>query len=185
MLTMQYTRVLPAAFDMGAIRERIATKGPLLDAFEGLVFKAYLYACQGEHGPENLYAPFYLWADTAAMNRFLLGPGFAALARDFGWPAVNTGSLLHAELTPRLREARFATREVVALPPHAALAAWAEAEQSAARAAVAGDGAVAAIAAYEPTTWTLTRLRLWHALPDDAGEAQRYAVGHVSAPRRP
>ena len=184
MLTMQYTRVLPAAFDMGAIRGRIATKGPLLDAFDGLVFKAYLYACQGEHGPENLYAPFYLWADTAAMNRFLLGPGFAALARDFGWPGVNTGSLLHAELTPRLREARFATREVVALPPHAALAARAEAEHAAARGAVVNDGALAAVAAYEPAGWTLTRFRLWRTLPADTGQAQCYAVGHVSAPQR-
>lgn len=184
MLTMHYSFTLPAAFDMGVIRERIATKGPLLDDFDGLVFKAYLYACRGEHGPENLYAPFYLWAGTGAMNRFLLGPGFAALTRDFGWPAVKTASLLHAAQTPALREARFATRELVAVAPHADLAALEAAEREHTASAMAQGGALAAVSAYEPTTWTLTRFRLWREpAPEHAG-VQRYAVGHVSAPQR-
>jgi hypothetical protein len=185
MLTMQYSFTLPAAFDMDVIRERIATKGPLLDDFDGLVFKAYLYACRGEHGPENLYAPFYLWADTGAMNRFLLGPGFAALTRDFGWPAVKTASLLHAAQAPALREARFATRELIAVPPHADLAAWEAAERERTASAMAQAGALAAVSAYDPATWTLTRFRLWRE-PQPGGDdgVQRYAVGHVSAPPR-
>lgn len=182
MLTMQYTVVLPAAFDMEAIRARIATKGPLLDAFDGLRFKAYLYASRGEHGPENLYAPFYLWADTAAMTRFLCGPGFAALTGDFGWPVVQTGVPFAQELRPGLREARFATRELRPVAPHADLAALAESERRVAAADADHGGALAAVAAYDPSTWTLLRLRLWRGPRDAPGSAQRYAVGHVSAP---
>jgi hypothetical protein len=180
MLTMQYSLVLPAAFDMEAIRTRIATRGPLLDGFEGLAFKAYLYARRGEHGPENLYAPFYLWADTAAMTRFLSGPGFAALTGDFGWPAVKTAVPLAQELRPGLREARFATRELRPIAPHADLAALAAAERRLA-ATDAGE-ALAAVTACDPSTWTLVRLRLWPAAREAAEGVQRYAVGHVSAP---
>jgi hypothetical protein len=183
MLTMQYGFVLPSSFDMRIIRERIASKGPLLDDFQGLTFKAYLYACHGEHGPENLYSPFYVWAGTEAMNRFLLGPGFAALVRDFGWPAVKTGSVLCCELSPELREAQFATREELSIPPHSALASMAEAEQRMARSAVADESALAAVTAYDPATWTLVRFRLWREPRDAAGGVRQYAVGHVSAPR--
>ncbi len=35
----QYEITLPADYDMGVIRERVATKGHLLDAFPGLGFK--------------------------------------------------------------------------------------------------------------------------------------------------
>ncbi|MGN6525578.1 MAG: DUF4865 family protein [Burkholderiaceae bacterium] len=182
MLTMQYSLVLPAAFDMAAIRDRIAAKGPLLDDFPGLAFKAYLYACRGEHGPENLYAPFYLWADTAAMTRFLSGPGFAALTGDFGWPVVKTAVPLAQALRPGLREARFATRELRTIAPHVGLATLAEAERQAADADADNAGALAAVTAYDPSTWTLVRFRLWREPREAADGVQRYAVGHVSAP---
>jgi hypothetical protein len=182
MLTMQYTLVLPAAFDMAAIRTRIATRGPMLDDFDGLAFKAYLYACRGEHGPENLYAPFYLWSDTAAMTRFLSGSGFAALAGDFGWPVVKTAVPLARELRPGLREARFATRELQAIAPHADLTALADTERRLAAAEAGEAGALAAVTACDPSTWTLVRLRLWRAPREAVDGVQRYAVGHVSAP---
>ena len=90
MRAMHYAITLPAAFDMAVVRRRIADKGPQLDGLPGLGFKAWLYAVRGEHGPENRYVPFYLWHEDAAMNGFLLGPGFAALAADFGRPPVRT-----------------------------------------------------------------------------------------------
>lgn len=182
MLTMQYTIVLPAAFDMEVIRARIATKGPLLDHFPGLRFKAYLHASRGEHGAENLYAPFYLWADTAAMTRFVSGPGFAALTNDFGWPVVRTGVPFAQELRPGFQEARFATSEQRPIAPHADLAALAETERRLAAADADDTGALAAVATYNPSTWTLVRLRLWGGPRDVPDGMQRYAVGHVSAP---
>jgi hypothetical protein len=94
---------------------------------------------------------------------------------------------IQADLGPALREARGATRGLVVLPPHADLHAMAEAEHAATQAALADEGALAAVASYDPASWTLTRLRLWRevpAAPAGAGSGvQRYAVGHVSAPR--
>src|SRR5271165_2720611 len=52
MIAMQYSFTLPADYDMSVIDRRIADKGPLLDGFPGLQFKAYLVARRGEHGPE-------------------------------------------------------------------------------------------------------------------------------------
>lgn len=109
MLAMQYTIVLPDDHDMALIRERIRAKGPLLDGFDGLLFKSYLYACRGEDGPRNLYAPFYVWRDTAGMDRFLRGPGFAALSADFGRPAVSLWAVSRRAGGVDLRQARWAT----------------------------------------------------------------------------
>ncbi|HEV2676787.1 MAG TPA: DUF4865 family protein, partial [Aliidongia sp.] len=54
----------------------VAAKAPLLDDFPGLGLKAYLLRERGVDGAEvNHYAPFYLWASIAGMNRFLWGGG--------------------------------------------------------------------------------------------------------------
>jgi hypothetical protein len=182
MIAMQYSIVLPADYDMAVIRERIATKGPLTDDFPGLVFKAFLHANRGVHGAENLYAPFYLWEDADAMNRFLTGPGFVALTQSFGWPAVKTWSVLHGERTVRVREARHATRVVSSIAPHAELAGLARSETEHARNAIRENGALASVAAYEPGHWSLVRFQLWRDAPRAAPGVQAYEVGHVSAP---
>lgn len=190
MLAMQYAFTLPADYDMAIIRRRIADKGPALDDFPGLVFKAYLYADRHARdlpSREHRYAPFYLWRDTAAMNAFLEGAGFAALTAAFGWPSVRTWSPWAAELSPAIGAAVCATEETAPIAPYAALDALAEEERDAARRAVARDGALAAVAAFDPTGWTRVRLRLWRApRPAPAGDgAQHYAVGHVSRPGVP
>jgi hypothetical protein len=181
MIAMQYSIVLPADHDMATIRERIRVKGPLTDDFPGLVFKAFLHASRGVHGPENLYAPFYLWNDADAMNRFLTGPGFASLTQSFGWPMVKTWSVLHGERAARVREARHATRSIVPVAPHADLSAWKESEVYRAKQAVER-GALASVVAYEPTQWTLARFQLWRDAPAAEEGVQRYEVGHISAP---
>ena len=182
MIAMQYSIVLPADYEMAVIRERIAVKGPLTDDFPGLVFKAFLHANRGVHGPENLYAPFYLWEDADGMNRFLTGPGFAALTQSFGWPVVKTWSVLHGERASRVREARYATRSTATIAPHTDLSALSHAETERARAAIGRDGALASVAAYEPDGWSLVRFQLWRERPADATGMQDYEVGHVSAP---
>jgi hypothetical protein len=179
MLAMQYSFTLPADYDMDVIRHRIAANGSKMDGFDGLVFKAFLYACRSVHGPENLYAPFYLWAGSEPMNRFLCSDGFVALARAFGWPAIRTWSVVDAPRTADLRGATQATRETVQLAPHARLADTLAREGEAARAAVR-DGARAAVAGFEPTGWTAVRTRLWSTEPAVAAGAQRYAIGHVA-----
>jgi hypothetical protein len=184
MLAMQYEIALPADYDMAVIRRRIAEKGHLLDGFPGLGFKAYLYATRDDAvlpGGANRYAPFYLWRDGEGMNAFLGGAGFAALARDFGRPAVQTWSVWHSASAVDLSMAVSASRQIVPLPEDAMLENWRERETEAAHAAMA-DGALAAVTAFEPTGWTLMRFRLWPdlrvGLTDHA--CRLYRVGHVS-----
>lgn len=187
MIAMQYTIVLPAGYDMAIIRRRIADKGHLLDDFPGLAFKAWLHAARDDDalpGRDNLYAPFYLWRDSAGMSAFLNGAGFAALSHDFGRPVVRNWVPWQAELADDLRGAACATREIVALSDHADLAEWQRTEAEAARSAMA-DGALAAVTACNPADWTLVRFRLWREVRVDfAGTGcQVYRVGRVSQPR--
>ena len=184
MIAMQYGFTLPADYDMEIIRRRIADKGHLLDDFPSLCFKAYLYAEYGDDatpGEQNTYAPFYLWQDNEGMNAFLAGAGFAALARAFGWPSVRTWSVWRADLAADLRVAARATRELVAIAGHAPLAELREAEAHAAQVDRAA-GALAAISAFDPTGWTLLRLRLWPDAHGAVAGARNYRVGHVSQP---
>lgn len=153
MLAMQYTITLPDDYDMAVIRQRIRDKGHLLDGFDGLLFKAYLYACRGEDGAQNLYAPFYVWRDTAGTDRFLRGPGFAALSADFGRPAVRLWAVSALTGAPD-RQARWATL---------------------------GDevrgGASTSAALYDPGPWMSASFELW---PDEP-PAPRFRVGYVAA----
>jgi hypothetical protein len=183
MIAMQYSFTLPADYDMAVIRRRIEEKGPSLDHFDGLRLKAYLHATRGERSDENLYAPFYVWRDSEAMQRFLGGPGFAALTRAFGWPSIRCWQVWDAYLSPLAHEARFASREIRPIAPYAAL----DALRGEARETLQRDverGAPAAVTAFEPTTWTWVSFRLFNETPPasrtDAG--QWYDVGHVSQP---
>lgn len=177
MIAMQYSFVLPADYDMGVIRERIAVKGPLLDELPGLVFKAYLHA----EVPEQTYAPFYLWRDEEAMHGFLNGPAFAGVARAFGWPSVKTWTPWHATVGAEVRQARFATCSDVVIAPYSALSELRLQEEGYARQALA-QGALAVVIGFEPVTWTITRLCLWRDEPPAEPGERRYNVGHVSAP---
>ena len=185
MIAMQYSIVLPADYDMSIIDRRIAEKGPLTDGFPGLLFKAYLNARKaGGQAPEceNLYAPFYLWKSPEGMNGFLTGPGFAALTQSFGWPSVKTWSVWHAELSPRLSGARFATRESIAISPYTKLGELQAAESVRAKELVIHRGAVAAVAGFEPTHWNMVRFALWDDLPSkqERPGVHIYSVGHMS-----
>ncbi len=184
MLAMQYEITLPADYDMALIRRRIAEKGHLLDGFPGLGFKAYLYATRDDTalpGGTNRYAPFYLWHDGEGMNAFLGGTGFAALARDFGRPAVQTWSVWQAASTGNLATAACASREIIPIPDGAWLEGWREREAEAAHVALT-EGALATVTAFEPAGWTLLRFRLWPDLRAGlAGHAcSLYRVGHVA-----
>ena len=182
MLAMQYTFTLPADYDMDIIRQRVTTKGPAVDGFPGLGFKAFLYTRRGDHGPENLYAPFYLWDNNDSMNRLLGGEVFAGVSGAFGWPSVKMWSVLHAQKTAAFREAKYFTREIVPIAPHTVLAQLQGTETETARAAVTKGGALTAIAAFEPTTWTLVRAQLWRDRPTELPRGgQLYVVGYLAS----
>ena len=93
-------------------------------------------------------------------------------------------SVWHARPPADRRAAAFATREVEPLAPHTDLASARESARADLDALVDQHGAVAALSAYEPTTWTQVRFALWPSTPAPTAPGQRYRVGHVSAPVR-
>lgn len=88
-----------------AVRQRVAEVGPTFDGLPGLIAKAFLLATD-----EPCYSLYYLWADLAAMEAFLDGPRFAAVAQTYGRPRVTL------YLTPSSR-LPFAAGERLAIGP--------------------------------------------------------------------
>jgi hypothetical protein len=185
MIAMQYSFTLPADYDMTIIDRRIRDKGPLLDNFPNLKFKAYLSARKGDavtSSTENLYAPFYVWEKGEGLSDFICGPGFETLTHSFGWPQVKTWIVWNAEVSKHIRAARFATREIIDIAPYAPLAEIRKRESDTVSAEVTQHEALASVAAFEPGSWTQVRFRLWADLPKSAQQsgAQIYNVGHLS-----
>jgi hypothetical protein len=180
MIAMQYNFALPADYDMAIIDRRIAEKGSFTDNFPGLNFKAYLIARRGEDSAENLYAPFYVWRRDEGLSNFLCGPGFEGVSGAFGWPSVRTWIVWRSAVDRAIGEAAFASREILAIGPHADLGELRRRESEETAADVAA-GALASVAAFEPTTWTRVRFRLWRERPrSTTAGMQIYRVGHMS-----
>ncbi len=186
MMAMQYSFVLPADYDMEIIDRRIRDKGHLLDGFPHLRFKAYLFADRkdGDIGSyENLYAPFYLWDAPEGADRFLSGPGFEAVSRDFGRPGVATWIGWHAELGKDLTRARYASRDIRPIRPNCDLQAQRSEAAESARNSLSDPEAVACVTAFDPTSWKSLRFCLWQSPPDrESEETQLYRVGYVALP---
>lgn len=187
MIAMQYNFPLPADYDMAIIDRRIREKGPLLDNLPGLKFKAYLTARKGDAvtgSRQNFYSPFYVWQQEEGLSDFVCGPGFSALTENFGRPQVNTWIAWHAETSADIRRTKFATREVATIGAETSLAELRAKEIEAAAQAISSGEALASVAAFEPTHWTLVRFRLSAELPKDPARpgVQTYDVGHLSLP---
>lgn len=110
MLAMHYQFVLPADYDMRIIRGRIATRGQAFDAMPGLVYKQFLMADVTAGAAENIYAPVYVWASTAAALGFLHGPLFSALSVALGRPPVTIGLIHSLPGRNAVEDARALTR---------------------------------------------------------------------------
>ncbi|WP_405970174.1 DUF4865 family protein [Streptomyces sp. NBC_00988] len=185
MHAMQYGLTLPADYDMGIIRGRVARVGQLLDDWDGLGFKAYLLRERGVHGsPVNQYAPFYLWNTVEGMNRFLWGGAFQGLVNDFGRPEVSqwTG-LAYEEGGAAGAPAAVAVRQRQRIAGSGELAAVMEDAVGETRRLAGEDGAVLAAAAVDPYSWELVHFSLWeHESPKAEGDV--FQVLHLSAPGR-
>lgn len=188
MIAMQYSFTLPADYDMAIIDRRIRDKGPMLDDFPDLKFKAYLSARRGRDGSrENLYAPFYVWENGTGLSNFLCGDAFQALSQSFGWPRVNTWIVWNISISGDVAQARYASRELLTTAPYSPLAGIRQRESDDAMDDVARGGALASVSAFEPTSWTRVRFRLRKDLPRMSpgnNTMQAYDVGHLSLPKR-
>jgi Domain of unknown function (DUF4865) len=177
MIAMQYRIALPADYDMGVIRDRVARTGSRLDDYPGLGLKAYLLRERGVHGSTvNEYAPFYLWTQPSGAAAFLWGgDGFQNIERDFGRPRVQTwigdtvrtaadlGGITHAEIA-----VRPVTRDSVVTDVLAE--------------SVSSIGPAALVAtAVDPTSWQVLVFALHVGAPiDPVGEV--FEVLHLSTP---
>jgi hypothetical protein len=169
MIAMQYEITLPAGYDMEVIRERVRTRGPARDDFEGLGFKAYLLR-------DTQYAPFYVWNTTAGMANFLYrGGGFQNIIRDFGRPTVQHWPGV-AFVRGRATRAEYATRKITRLAPEANPVEVVEEAESELTAA---PGLHSAAVGVDPRTWEVVRFELWEEHP---GEEGVYEVLHLSEP---
>lgn len=189
MHAMQYRITLPADYDMKIIRHRVETKGPLLDDFPGLGLKAYGIRERGVDGsPVNQYAPFYLWADPEAMNRFLWSPGFQGIVRDFGRPSVETWQGLAFEPGPaRGAVPRTATRHATTVPAGAdpsggGPAGAVEGALEQVRRTAHADGAHSTALVIDPRGWELLHFTLWEDAAPPGAAGDRYQVLHLSTP---
>ncbi|MBO9539433.1 DUF4865 family protein [bacterium] len=181
---MQYALTLPADYDMRIIRERVASKGHLLDAFPGLGLKAYCIRERGINGSSvNQYAPFYLWASAVGMSRFLWGGGgFQGIIESFGRPSVEHWMGVACVQGPaRMAFPRAALRQTQSLlldeDPRTVIAR--ELEQLAEAEDTPGLHTMAI--GLDPRQWELVRFTLWEqCAPQDTGV--RYEVLHLCTP---
>ncbi|BDH11562.1 DUF4865 family protein [Streptomyces hygroscopicus] len=183
MHAMQYAITLPADYDMQIIRHRVKSRGHLLDDFAGLGLKAYGIRERGVDGsPVNQYAPFYLWADPEAMNRFLLGDGFRGVVRDFGRPVVqHWKGLFHRPGPAAGALPRTFTRRTEALAEDADPATVLAHAVAGHEELATMDGVHTTALGFDPRLWELVHFTLWaHAAPESAGA--RHQVLHLSAP---
>ncbi|MGW7417214.1 DUF4865 family protein [Streptomyces sp. NPDC054863] len=207
MYAKQYEITLPADYDMGIIRKRVAVGGHVLDDRAGLGLKAYVIRERGTDGsPVNQYAPFYLWNDTGAMARFLVGGGgFQNIVRDFGRPAAHhwTGIACHAG-PARTASPGAASRRLTPIPADPGpdsdsvpdstpdstglgLATLVEREVEELRGIARREDVHTAALAFDPRSWQLMRFVLWNdaVAPEDGRDeaaTERYQVLHLSAP---
>ena len=185
MHAMQYELTLPADYDTGIIRSRVARVGQLLDDWDGLGFKTFLLRERGVHGsPVNQYAPFYLWNTVEGMNRFLWGGAFQRLVNDFGRPEVAqwTG-LAYEEGGAAGSPAVVAVRRRQRIVEGVELAAVVEDAVGETRRLAGEDGAVLAAAAVDPHSWEIVHFSLWEDETPKA-EGDVFQVLHLSAPGR-
>ncbi|NUR52743.1 MAG: DUF4865 family protein [Hamadaea sp.] len=185
MYAKQYEITLPADYDMGIIRKRVAAGGHVLDGRPGLGLKAYLMRERGVDGsPVNQYAPFYLWNDPGAMAYFLFGGGFHNIVRDFGRPVVRHFTGLAAYAGPaRSGPPAKATRRITPIPPPGepdGMAALVEREI--AELSALSDGMHTAALAVDPHHWQLLRFVLWRDAVPESEAGERYEVLHLSTP---
>lgn len=184
---IHYPIDLPTDFDMGVIRERVRTRGHVLDDRAGLWFKAYCVREVGVHGSaHNQYAPFYVWHDAAAAAEFLWGGGgFAGIVRDFARPRVDTwlpvavaeGEAPHPAVT--VAQLRTGT-----LPRGDDLVVQAGRLRERVEATAREPGVHLACAGIDPARWQSVELitRAAEQVPSAEADWTTYTVLHVSQP---
>jgi hypothetical protein len=171
---------------MGIIRQRVASRGAVFDAFPGLGLKCFLIGEKGRSGAaSNQYAPVYLWPRAEHAWGFLAGPAFAAIKESFGAPAIETWVGFAFARSGHLDNAASiaaVSRSEQTLHRETDLIAQRQYEIGAARAAVDNTpGLLARVVGIDPRSWSLVYFDYWGQAALPAG-LDGYEVLHVAAP---
>ena len=182
MIAMQYSHRLPADYDTRIIRERAATRGPLWDDTEGLICKAFALQERKRNGATgNLYASVYLWSDSDATVRFLMGERFQAVIDAFGRPQIETWLPLDAR-RGSATQALSIYREERVLSAATDRKALHAAEIELNREIAARPDTVAVWAALDLNAWRLIRFTVSSAPADPGRSGEVYDVLHLAQP---
>ena len=188
MYIMQYEITVPADYDMGIIRTRVATRGSSFDSFPGLALKCFLIREKGRHGAgAGQYAPVYLWPHEEQMWGFLAGPAFAKIKDDFGVPPVATWPGFAFARSSRLAELgkiASVTRTMTSISPTSNLETLRSHQREDATAAIAHDDTLLARAVgLDPRNWGMVLYDFWtRPQSDHPADGHSYEVLHSSAP---
>lgn len=178
MIAMQYRFRLPIDYDMRIIENRVRENGHRLDNFPGLILKAWCFANIGDPqiSGEPLYAPFYLWQDSASMARFIQSDGFKKLVSDFGRPAIDDWLVLYYLPGHDLHRSAFAQREIEPIA--------ADSDLSRINTMPVPPADITRILAWDLRQWRRLSFQLSSQPFNDVPGAERYRVGHLSLPVR-
>jgi hypothetical protein len=184
MYAMQYEFNLPADYDMGIIRRRVALRGTVLDEFPGLGLKAYLVRDRPDGSTVNQYAPFYLWNDPEAMGRFLWGGGhFTKVCMSYGRPPVRHWIGIDSRAgSDRDLPVVAATKYTELFPPDVDPGAPVAAAVELLEKTAVSPGVHCTAVAVDPTSWELVHFTLWSGDVPAAVPGTRYQVLHLSTP---
>jgi hypothetical protein len=182
MFAMQYSHRLPADYDVRIIRQRAAARGPLWDDTEGLICKAFALQERNRNGAVgNVYASVYLWSDSDATARFLMGERFQAVIDAFGRPQIETWLPLDAR-RGNAQQALSLYREERVLSAATDRTALHAAEIELNQQIAARPDTVAVWAALDLNAWRLIRFTVSSEPADPARSGDVYDVLHFAQP---
>jgi hypothetical protein len=182
MFAMQYLHRLPTDYDMEIIRRRVAERGPLWDDTEGLVCKLFVTQQRNRHGAAgNAYASIYLWLDSNAAVRFLMGERFQAVIDSFGRPQIETWLPLDAR-RGNAKQALSIYRDERVLTAGTDRAELYTGEVELNREIAARPDTVVVWAALDLHAWKLIRFTVSSAPADPARGGEVYDVLHLAQP---
>jgi heme-degrading monooxygenase HmoA len=179
MRSLHYPITLSDDFDMRAIERRARDRAHAFEGMRGLTLKVFLSTSIAQGAPRNLYAPFYVWSDAAAMADFLGGALFHAVTQSFGRPAAFDRPVLAFAIADRDVQPEIATIEEVAIDTQRPLLDAYGIEADAHRQEVSRPGLFATVSVLDSVRWTVSRVGLWRSAADAShvrGDAQRLNV---------
>jgi len=156
MLAMQYSVRLPQEYDLDKVYDRVAARGPKFKGHPGLKHKFYLY----DH-EEHIYAPMYIWENSASAREFLMNQLFTDVVQDFGRPRVRSWQILEFDYGPSSLEGSSMVAEMDKVCDKDNLIEVRNREKNLHKNMLNKEGLFANMVLLDPDRWEIARCSLW------------------------